>query len=166
MIAPPEFVDEPRSGVEDRLGTLTQVNWKASQSRPTVGVVQPYQDQSGHKHLECCGRQVPTNLPQLTQNGKTARHHANHVRAHNQIGVDEHALGSEPNELGAQAAANGQQRRWHLVLTSNGCNPQHLCLVAVELEPVRSYPAGDQNDATCDVHIQRRGLYRPTRPYS
>jgi hypothetical protein len=65
------------------------------------------------------------------------------LKKHDQIGVDEHAQVPNRTNRVHKLAAYGQRKRWQLVLTSNGCNPQHLCLVAVEQELVRSHPAGD-----------------------
>jgi hypothetical protein len=85
------------------------------------------------------------------------------MRAHDQIGVDEHAQVPNRTNRVHKMAANGQRRRWQLLLKTNGCNPQHLCLVGVQLEPVRLHLAGDQIDATCDILSQRWGLSRLTR---
>ena len=108
-----------------------------------------------HQRAEAVVSNVSTKVTELAKRSKAAWHGSPNMGSRSEVIVDEHSQVSNSVDRTNKCAHNRERKTGKLSQLMHGRAPHHLCLVGIELEAIRTHPAGDVFEPPWGVERQR-----------
>ena len=149
-------VDQPGNRVEHGPQPVRQAIRNAGEC--SIAVVKARQHQWHDKRHEDWPRIRRTNAAESAQHGEAAGHHLRDISLHADVAVQINPEVSDWSRRRDDIVPDTQTGRRKLMLTSNGCAPEHFRLDCVQLKTIRLHLFCNVINASRNLLLQLQGI--------